>query len=83
MCLGEIAQLVTVGPGREAVARGTTRVLELSLIALDEPVRPGDWVVVHSGFALSRLDPEEAREALELRDASSSVAADPPMKGSA
>jgi hydrogenase expression/formation protein HypC len=83
MCLGEIAQLVTVGPGREAVARGTTRVLELSLIALDEPVRPGDWVVVHSGFALSRLDPEEAREALELRDAVPSPTPDPPMKGSA
>jgi len=83
MCLGEIAQLVTVGPGREAVARGTTRVLELSLITLDEPVRPGDWVVVHSGFALSRLDPEEAREALELRAAAPNPTPDPPMKGPA
>lgn len=83
MCLGEIAQIVTVGPGREAVARGTTRVLELSLITLDEPVHPGDWVVAHSGFALSRLDPDEAREALELREAAPSLTPDPPLKGSA
>ncbi|MHB1489017.1 hydrogenase-2 operon protein HybG [mine drainage metagenome] len=83
MCLGEIAQIVTVGPGREAVARGTSRVLELSLITLDEPVRPGDWVVVHSGFALSRLEPDEAREALALREAAPGPTPDPPMKGSA
>lgn len=28
--------------------------------------RPGDWVLVHVGFALSRIDEEEARATLAL-----------------
>lgn len=30
------------------------------------PVTPGDWVLIHVGFALSRVDEEEARLTLEL-----------------
>ena len=29
-------------------------------------VRPGEWVLVHVGFALARLDEEEARRLLAL-----------------
>ena len=29
---------------------------------------PGDWVVVHLGFALSRMDEEEARTVLDGLD---------------
>ena len=32
---------------------------------LDEP-KVGDWVILHAGFAISRLDDEEARETLDL-----------------
>jgi hydrogenase expression/formation protein HypC len=39
---------------------------EASLMILDEPVRVGDFVIVHAGFAISRLDEEEARETLAL-----------------
>jgi len=31
-----------------------------------EPVAPGDWVLVHVGFALARIDEAEARATLEL-----------------
>jgi len=31
-----------------------------------EGVRVGDWVIVHAGFAISRLDEDEARETLAL-----------------
>jgi len=34
--------------------------------ALLEGVRLGDWVIVHAGFAISRLDEKEAKETLDL-----------------
>lgn len=33
---------------------------------LVEDVKVGDFVLVHSGFILEKLDPEEARETLEI-----------------
>ncbi|MGA8045153.1 MAG: HypC/HybG/HupF family hydrogenase formation chaperone [Dermatophilaceae bacterium] len=53
--------------GSSAVARLGDRVLSVSLVTLGETVAAGDWVVVHSGFALHRLEPAEAAEALALR----------------
>jgi hydrogenase maturation factor len=42
-----------------------------SLLALDGPIPgPGDWVVVHSGYVLERVDAEEAASiADEIRSA--------------
>lgn len=68
MCLGEIVRLDTVTEV-SGVGHVGERELSVSLVALDEPVTAGDWVVVHSGFALQRLDPDEAAEALSLRSA--------------
>ncbi len=48
--------------------------LEVSL-ALVENVAVGDYVVVHVGYALSRLDPEEAERTLALFDEMSAAAA--------
>jgi hydrogenase expression/formation protein HypC len=31
-----------------------------------EEAKPGDWVIVHAGFAISRMDEEEAQETLSL-----------------
>ncbi len=42
---------------------GTVR--QASLILLPE-ITVGDWVIVHLGMALRRLDPEEAAETLHL-----------------
>jgi hydrogenase expression/formation protein HypC len=39
----------------------------VSLLVLDVPVSAGDWVVCHSGFALSRVSAEQARDAAALR----------------
>jgi len=36
-------------------------------------VTPGDWVVIHSGFALARLTAEEASEATALRTTSPTI----------
>jgi hydrogenase expression/formation protein HypC len=35
-------------------------------IALIEAVAPGDYLIVHAGFAIARLDVEEAEKTLEL-----------------
>jgi hydrogenase expression/formation protein HypC len=39
---------------------------EASLMMLDEPAAVGDYVIVHAGFAISKLDPEEAEETLRM-----------------
>jgi hydrogenase expression/formation protein HypC len=39
---------------------------EASLMMLNEKVAVGDYVLIHAGFAISRLDAEEAEETLEL-----------------
>jgi len=67
MCLGEIGRLVEVRPGAQGVVSVADRALAVSLVTLDEPAAVGDWLVVHSGFALARLSAAEAHEALALR----------------
>ena len=66
MCLGIPAQLVDGETGHPdlAVAEvgGVRRVINVGL--LDEAPRAGDWVLVHMGFALSVMSPDEARDAL-------------------
>jgi len=71
MCLGIPGQIVEI-PDREAGlatvdVSGVRRSVSVALV--DEPEAPiteGDWVLVHVGFALARIDEEQARETLEL-----------------
>jgi hydrogenase expression/formation protein HypC len=42
---------------------GVKRNVGLMLI---EDARVGDWVLIHAGFAISRLNPEDAQETLAL-----------------
>ena len=67
MCLGELGQIVAVADGRADVRVGD-RLRTVSLLTLDQPAEPGDWILVHSGFALGRLSAAEAREALHIRN---------------
>jgi hydrogenase expression/formation protein HypC len=52
--------------GTDAVAEidGVRR--EASLMLLDEELTVGDYVIVHAGFAISKLDEAEALETLEI-----------------
>lgn len=43
---------------------GTKR--EVSTIMLGDDVKVGDWVMVHAGFAMSKMDPEEAKDKLQF-----------------
>ena len=44
---------------------GVRRRIDLGLLADDPPVT-GDWVLIHVGFALSKIDEAEAAAALEF-----------------
>ncbi len=66
MCLGIPAQLVAGETGHPdlvmAEVGGVPRTVNVGL--LDERPGPGDWVLVHMGFALNVMTPEEAADAL-------------------
>ena len=40
--------------------------LDVSLMILDEEATLGDFLIVHAGFALRKLDPQEAQESLNI-----------------
>ena len=64
MCLG-IPMEITEINGNEAVAvaGGIRKEVRLDLL---EEAGIGDFVLIHTGYAIERLDPEEAMETLEL-----------------
>ena len=65
MCLAIPAQIIEILEHEQAIVdMGGVR-KPISTALLDE-VAVGDYVIVHVGFALSRLDPEEAAETLKL-----------------
>jgi len=67
MCLGIPGQLQELVDAHEHLARvdvaGVTRVINIGLLE-DECLAPGDWVLIHVGFAMSKIDEEEASLAL-------------------
>ena len=68
MCLGIPGQLVEFMDEHEHLARvdvsGVTRVINIGLLE-DEGLEKGDWVLIHVGFAMSKIDEAEAQLALE------------------
>ena len=68
MCLAIPGEVVEVGVGRPELARvevsGVRRTVNVGLLAA--PPVPGDWVLIHVGFALSVVDEAEARATLAL-----------------
>jgi hydrogenase expression/formation protein HypC len=68
MCLGIPMQVVEVdGFVARCEAKGVEREVSLFLMQ-DEPVRVGDFVMVHVGYAIQKMEPEAARSAWELYD---------------
>jgi hydrogenase expression/formation protein HypC len=64
MCLAIPGRIVSLD-GKKAVVSvgGATR--EASVLLLDGAAE-GDWVLLHAGFAIERLDPDEAERTLAL-----------------
>jgi hydrogenase expression/formation protein HypC len=58
-------QVVSID-GSDAVAEIDGVKRQASLMLLADEVQVGDFVIVHAGFAISRLDEDEARETLAM-----------------
>ncbi len=69
MCLGIPGQVVEFLDVHEHLARvdvnGVGRVINIGLLE-DEGLANGDWVLIHVGFAMSKIDEREAADTLEL-----------------
>lgn len=64
MCLGIPMEIVKVdGAKGVAAAEGLRREVDLSFL---KGVRKGDYVIIHAGFAIEKLDKEKAKETLAL-----------------
>ena len=65
MCLAIPARVVALLDADEALidVDGVRKRISLALV---DGVTPGDYVVVHVGYALTRLDPAEAERTLAL-----------------
>lgn len=73
MCLGIPGQIVEISDAAQLRAQvdveGVRREVSVAMLGLDEPdgARIGDWVVVHLGFAMAKMDHGEAAEMLAGR----------------
>jgi hydrogenase expression/formation protein HypC len=68
MCLAvpmRITEASADGVARCRIGESESHVT-ISTALLEEPPAPGDYVIVHAGFALRRLDPADAEETLKL-----------------
>ncbi|MHB0984086.1 MAG: HypC/HybG/HupF family hydrogenase formation chaperone [Sulfuricella sp.] len=65
MCLAIPARVVEIAADDQAIVDlgGVRKDISLALV---EDVQVGDYVIVHVGYALTRLDPEEAEKTLAL-----------------
>ena len=71
MCLAIPGQVIEFVDDANRLAKvdvaGVRRNVNVSLLDdEDGGVQPGDWVLIHVGFALSKVDEEEAHATLEL-----------------
>lgn len=63
MCLGI--------PARVVKTKGVTAIVDMGGVLKEvdasfTPVKPGEYVIVHAGTIISKLDPKTAEETLEL-----------------
>jgi hydrogenase expression/formation protein HypC len=69
MCLGIPGQIVAFVDEQHELARadvnGVRRVINVDLVRQDG-LEVGDWVLIHVGFAISRIDEDEAHRTTEL-----------------
>ncbi len=71
MCLGIPGQLVEIVDPEEhrgiADVDGVRREVNIGLVMGEAGgIKVGDWILIHVGFAMSRIDEEEAQRTLEF-----------------
>lgn len=69
MCLGIPGQVIEITDPEKHLAKvdvgGVRRAVNVGLL-LPDGLKPGDWVLIHVGFALSVIDEEEARRTIDF-----------------
>jgi hydrogenase expression/formation protein HypC len=69
MCLAIPGQVIELVPGEHASAlvevAGVRRRVELGLLG-DDGAAPGDWVLIHVGFAMSRISEADAIDQMRM-----------------
>jgi len=70
MCLGIPGHILEIPPDQPDLGRvdveGAVREINLSLLA-DDPAVPGDWVLIHLGFALEKMTETDVAEMRSTR----------------
>jgi len=72
MCLGIPGEVVELLAGHDDLAmvsvEGVKRAVNIGLLREDGELdlRPGDWILIHVGFALSKIDENEAKASLDF-----------------
>ena len=68
MCLGIPGEVIELHPEQPDLAKvnvsGVRRMINIGL--LQDPPVPGEWVLIHVGFALSKIDEQEAAATLQF-----------------
>lgn len=65
MCVGVPSKIIKIEDSMAIIdVEGAQR--EVSLLLLDEPAGIGDYVIVHAGFAIKKIQEEDAHENLRL-----------------
>ena len=69
MCLGIPGQVIEMVDDPNSIAKvnvsGVKRNVNVALVR-PEGIGPGDWVLIHVGFAMSKIDEEEAHETMKV-----------------
>ena len=67
MCLAIPGQVVELAPGAHLATVEVSKVRRtINVDLLEPPPAPGEWVLIHVGFAMSRISGDEAAEQLRL-----------------
>lgn len=65
MCVAIPMEILEVMPDQTALVASDDDRLSVNVSLIENPA-PGDYVIVHAGYAIQKVDADEAREALEL-----------------
>ncbi len=65
MCVAIPMEILQLNADQTAVVSSDEGTLSVNVSLIENPV-PGDYVIVHAGFAIQKVDADEAREALDL-----------------
>ncbi|MFB0565392.1 MAG: HypC/HybG/HupF family hydrogenase formation chaperone [Candidatus Aminicenantaceae bacterium] len=65
MCLGIPAKVIEINDSNQGKVDYLGTTVKTNFALLDE-IKVGDWVILHAGFAIARLNKEEAKETLSM-----------------